>query len=116
MDFLKDLLTLDVVTVSGTIRIRKKATNTDSNAENIIDFNNIFDGDGKVKEDLDLKVIAATKINIDRDTYNFVAEDLGEQEKLLAELHFSSVDMAMKSRAEIVARIKPDFKRGDVAS
>jgi len=116
MSFLKDLITLDVITVSGSIAITSKdidrRENDDEQPQSIIDFDEMFKRiQGKVTTESNLKIIAATRINIDKDTYNFVAEDLGEAGKELAELHFQSVDMASKARAEIVARLKPNFTR-----
>lgn len=116
MSFIQDLVTLDVITVSGSIEIKGKdidrRDNEDVQPNSIIDFDEMFKRiQGKVTTETDLRVIAATRINIDKDTYNFVAENLGEAGKALAELHFSAVDMAAKSRAEIVARIMPNFTR-----
>ncbi len=118
MSFVKDLVTLDVVTVTGSMKItvkdktKRSAGNQDQMPESVIDFDELFTKiDGSVSGKAELSIVAATRINLDKDTYNFVANDLGEVGKELAELHFKSVDMASKSRAEIVARLLPGWGR-----
>lgn len=114
MSFIKDLITLDVVTVTGEIHIgvTGDTTGSDPDGPSAIDFDALFKGiDKKLTTDSKMRVIAATRINIDKDTYNFAAEGLSDSDKELAALHFQSVDMAAKSRAEIVARVRPNFSR-----
>ena len=118
MSFVKDLVTLDVVTVTGSMKItvKDKDKRTDGDQEimpdSIIDFEELFTKiNGTATTRGDLSIVAATRINLDKDTYNFVANDLGDVGKGLVELHFKSVDMASKSRAEIVARLMPNWGR-----
>lgn len=118
MSFVKDLVTLDVVTVTGSmqIKVKDKDQRTDGDQEtmpdSILDFDELFTKiNGSANTRGDLSIVAATRINLDKDTYNFVANDLGEVGKDLVELHFKSVDMASKSRAEIVARLMPKWGR-----
>lgn len=116
MSFIKDLVTLDVVTVTGSMKVKvtdKEHRSThDVKPKSVIDFDELFTRiEGEVDGKARLSIVAATRINIDKDTYNFVANDLGEVGKELAELHFKSVDMASKARAEIVARLMPKFGR-----
>lgn len=116
MSFIKDLVTLDVVTVTGSMKVKvidkeHRSTN-DAKPKSVIDFDELFTRiEGEVEGRARLSIVAATRINIDKDTYNFVANDLGEIGKELTELHFKSVDMASKSRAEIVARLLPKWGR-----
>lgn len=108
MDFITDLLTLDVVTVTGSIVI--KAKDTDNNAESagspIIDFDKMFTEIKKVNTNSTIRVLAATRVQIDRDTTNFVASDLSEQEVPLVQMHFSAVSSAMESRSAVIARFR----------
>ena len=116
MSFIRDLITLEVVTVSGTIDVSVNDVENrdvdDQKPMSVIDFDELFKRiQGEVNSQSKLRIIAATQINIDKDTYNFVSSDLTEAESQLADMHFKSVDLAMKSRAEIVARLKPNFSR-----
>lgn len=120
MSFIKDLVTLDVVTVTGTMEVTVKdrekrevdGEEVDGQSLSVIDFDELFNRiNGMVQNRGKLSIVAATRINIDRDTYNFVSDEVGEGRKELIELHFKSVDMASKSRAEIVSRLLPGLKR-----
>lgn len=118
MSFIKDLITLEVVTVTGTIDVSVTDVENryveDQKPMSIIDFDELFKRiQGEVNTHSRLRIIAATQINIDKDTYNFVSSDLSQAEQHLADLHFTSVDLAMRSRAEIVARLAPRFFRED---
>ncbi len=120
MSFIQDLVTLDVVTVTGSLKVQiedreERVTEDDEQIDgqtlSVINFDELFKRiNGTTNTQGDLSIVAATRINLDRDTYNFVANDLGEGGKDLIELHFKSVDMAAKSRSEIVARLMPKMK------
>ncbi len=121
MGFVKDLVTLDVVTVTGKMEVKvtdvERRSTEDEKPKSVIDFDELFTRiSGEVSGKAKLKIVAATRINIDKDTYNFVSEDLGEVGKELVELHFKSVDMAAKSRAEIIGRLLPNFGRKEAES
>ncbi|MEM6771938.1 MAG: hypothetical protein AAF597_15255, partial [Bacteroidota bacterium] len=75
----------------------------------VIDFNSLFGRKGgKTTIRGDLKVIAASHIEVDKDTLTFVSDDLNEAERELIAVHMETVTMALDSRAAIVARLLPD--------
>ncbi|WP_020571891.1 hypothetical protein [Neolewinella persica] len=116
MSFISDLITLDVITVTGdmTIITKKKDSGDSSNKKPdfIIDFKQLFGREGgKTTINGNLRVIAATHVEVDKDTLTFVASDLNENERELLDMHLKTVAAAGEARANIVARLKPLFKR-----
>ncbi|MEL7159918.1 MAG: hypothetical protein AAFN92_04110 [Bacteroidota bacterium] len=112
MKFLQDLASLEVVTVTGDVSILKLADYTPGGGDNriVFSFDELFSSsNGVVSLHADLKVVAASKIHIDHDTFNFVAAELNDQEKELVGLHLNSVDAALNGRANIIAKIKPSL-------
>ena len=113
MGFLKDLLTLDVLTVTGSINVDRKAK-SDSEGFGSTDEGFIFDfdrlikrQDGKVTLNSSLRVVAASHIALDHDTLHFVADDLTAAEQELVKLHIDAVSSASEARAAVIARISP---------
>jgi hypothetical protein len=115
MSFLKDITTLDVITVTGSMRVKTSGDN-DAVKDYVIDFDTLFGKDASKKTKIrgDLRVIAATHVEIDRDTMTFVADDLGEKEQKLLAMHMEAVNSASAARAEIVARFLPNPNRDKV--
>lgn len=117
MSFISDLVTLDVITITGTLEVKKRTSSGNANdnsldGDKIIDFKTLFSrSDGKLVIKGDMRVVAATHIEIDKDTFTFVAEDLSEADRELLDMHVESVNAASAARAEIVARLKPNLKR-----
>ncbi|MEM9258287.1 MAG: hypothetical protein AAGA62_01505 [Bacteroidota bacterium] len=113
MSFIEDLVTLDVVTVTGDLRVKTNRTDDGTGEEGpleeyIIDFKSLFGRKGgKTTVRGDLKVIAATHIEIDKDTLTFIGDELTEHEQELVSMHLESVTMAMEARAAIIARLLP---------
>lgn len=120
MSFINDLVTLDVITVTGDLNVKTRRTDDGSGSpddvgEYVIDFKSIFGRKGgKTTVRGDLKVVAATHIEVDRDALTFVGNDLNEQEQELVEMHMKSVSMALEARAAIVARLLPGRRADDV--
>ncbi|GAA4840831.1 hypothetical protein [Algivirga pacifica] len=89
-----DLTTLDVTTVTGDLTHH-------INDEGGIDFKNILNEiktkGGKTEGEL--KLLAATHIDFDHDTFNFVKEQLTDQEKELLGTHVLMIEQAQKARA-----------------
>jgi hypothetical protein len=117
MSFIKDLVTLDVITVTGNLKVKKDVisgtTNDDSNPDGqVIDFDTLFSrSSGKLVIDADMEVVAATHIEIDRDTFTFVKQVLSENDKELLRMHMDSVNAASAARADIIARVMPKWSR-----
>lgn len=118
MSFISDLVTLDVITVTGTLKIKKDVISgtaeDDSNPDGqVIDFDTLFSrSSGKLVIDADMEVVAATHIEIDRDTFTYVKQVLSETDKALLKMHMDSVNAASAARADIIARVMPrNWKR-----
>lgn len=117
MSFIKDLITLDVVTVTGDLRVKTNFSDDGDTPGDgtppaldryVIDFNSLFGRKGgKTTIRGDLKVIAASHIEVDKDTLTFISDDLSEGERELIAVHMETVTMALDSRAAIVARLLP---------
>lgn len=108
MSFITDLITLDVVTVTGDLRVKTKNTANGERNDYLIDFKSLFGRkDGKTTVRGDLKVVAATHIEIDKDTLTFISDDLNDIERELVDVHMDTVATALESRAAIVARLLP---------
>jgi len=116
MSFFSDLITLDVVTVTGDMKVITKTKDpgdtSNTKPDFIIDFKSLFGRDGKnTTVNGELRVIAATHVEVDKDTLTFVASDLNENERELLDMHLKTVAAASEARANIVARLNPLFKR-----
>lgn len=126
MGFLKDLLTLDVLTVTGEINVDR--TQTQEAPENVglekVDDEDylVFDFDtlikrqkGKVKLKSSLRVIAASHVEIDYDTLHFIAADLSPEEDELVKMHLDTVSTSMEARAAVIGRLAPfkNLRKGE---
>lgn len=120
MSFLNDLVTLDVVTVTGDVSILSKKTVKGAKGEGekfVLDFKTLFGREGgKATINGNLRVIAATHVEVDKDTLTFIASDLTESERELLDMHLKTVTAASEARANIVARLNPLFKRDQSAA
>lgn len=108
MSFVKDIFELDVVTVTGNIELNvtEEALNITENGRTVITFDSIFRAVGKdLKSVADLRVIAASQIKIDKDTYTFIAEPQSDRDLDLVKLHFDTVATALEGRSAIAARL-----------
>lgn len=121
MSFIKDLVILDVVMVIGSMKVKvidkEYCSIYDVKLKSVIDFDELFiriegEVDGKVK----LFIVVVIWINIDKDIYNFVVNDLGEVGKELVELYFKFVDMVFKVWVEIVVRLLFKFGRKELGN
>ena len=59
-----------------------------------------------MKTDVDMQLVAYTKISIDSDTVNIVKDDLSAEDAELVELHKTMVEAAQKSRAAIIEMVQ----------
>jgi hypothetical protein len=121
MSFINDLITLDVVTVTGDMEVitkkKVKGANKAKNANFVLDFETLFGReDGKATINGNLRVIAATHVEVDKDTLTFVASDLTESERELLDMHLKTVTAASEARANIVARLLPGKRSADAST
>ena len=108
MSFLKDMFTLDVVTVTGKFTIAKLEVETDDgkSVRKIIDFDTMFERINGIKtSEADLRILAASRVEIDRDTFHFVSDKLTEADTPLLRMHFEAVSAATEGRSAIAARL-----------
>lgn len=118
MSIFKDLITLDVVTVTGSFKVKKDTKETSGRKinRNIVDFDFLFTSlkDGSIQTDADMRILAASRIEIDRDTYHFVSSNLTEADQGLVKMHFDAVTAATEGRSATFARLLPaGLKKAD---
>ena len=113
MSFIQDLITLDVITVTGDLRVATKRTDDGADKDGplkdiVINFESLFGREGgKTTVRGDLRVIAASRIEVDKDSMTFIGDNLSEREMELVDMHMKSVTMALEARSAIVARLLP---------
>ena len=97
-DAIKDLSTLDVVTLSGELNV--------GIAENgvLMDWSRFMSQQGNAQGNVTL--IAATKIEIDADATNFITSTQPANFDALMKVHNASVQSAIESRRAVVELIK----------
>lgn len=116
MSFLNDLFTLDVITITGEIQIQIKEQDATKKEKrlSVVDFEGMFEKiKGKTTSEANLRILAATRVELDRDTTNFVASDLKEEEIPLVKMHFEAVSAAAEGRSAILARLSPGGRKED---
>jgi hypothetical protein len=90
MKFIQDIFELDVVTVTGDINLKltEEALQIKDGTRQVITFDSIFKAVGKdLKSVADIRVIAASQIKIDKDTYTFIAEPKSDRDLDLMKLY-----------------------------
>ncbi len=91
-----DIANLEVVTLSGKLTVK------DLNLQNPgsgIKFDQILDHiTGSPSQSSKVSVVAATKIQLDKDIQQFVKEDMSSEEKELFNLHTSSIAQSHVAR------------------
>lgn len=108
MKFIQDIFELDVVTVTGDINLKvtEEAMKIKDGNRTVITFDSIFKAIGKdLNSVANLRVVAASQIKIDKDTYTFIAETKSEQDLAMVKLHFETVATALEGRSAIAARL-----------
>lgn len=89
----EDVVSLDVVTLTGSISI-STATGDDG-----INLAKLYEEIGnKAKVEGNLEVVAFTHIDLDKDAINYVKSGLSEAEQPMIEAHNAMVDTAQKAR------------------
>lgn len=93
-----DILTLDVITLSGNITIKDLDL-----GDGRVNFLKIMD---KIKGDAStaskIKVVAATRFDFDKDVQQFVKEKLTEEEKALFQIHIETIKNAQETRKAVI--------------
>ena len=100
--FVQDVATLDVVTLTGDLKLVDPGTVYD-NTKNDFDWDAFF---RKVTEGMrpsqtnELEIVAYTHAALDLDTAQFVKRSLSEADKALLAAHNAAFESAQKSRFE----------------
>jgi len=94
-NFIKDITTLEVVTLSGNLTVADiKLTGDDK-----IDFNKVMDSiKGTATDDSAISIVAATNIDIDKDIQQFVKEGMSTEDKELFNMHVQAIQYAQEAR------------------
>ncbi|PPK84254.1 hypothetical protein CLV84_4023 [Neolewinella xylanilytica] len=113
-DFIGDMSTLDVVTLTGNLTIKV----------NDLQGEDAADGSGKaikfagimrqlqgniLKKDAQISALAATHVSIDKDTVTFVKEKLSAEETVYLDFHNETVKAAGIARAAMAEGIAKLF-------
>lgn len=102
--FVRDVTALDVVTLTGNLKLVDPGTVYDSTKRDF-DWNEFFK---KVTEGMkpsqtnELEIVAYTHADLDLDTAMFVKRTLSDTDKALLAAHNTAVESAQKSRFEAV--------------
>jgi len=120
---IKDLTTLDVITITGNLHFAVRGVEFEDDGTegrrrrsrgSVINFEELLNSvRGTTTEDSKLRVIAASRIEIDKDTHHFVSDNLQEQDLPLVQLHFHSVTAAEQARAALAGRLKEAIFGGE---
>jgi hypothetical protein len=102
-DGVQDLATLDVVTLTGQIKISSSMPGNTNN----LDLKRLYESIEKnAKKDADLEVVAFTHIDFDCDAVNFVKTGAGEGEKTILEAHTQMVKTAQETRQSMIKLVR----------
>lgn len=96
-----DLTTLDVVTLTGTVKIAQQQTGK-------IDLKALYQelSGAASSATSDIEVVAFTHIDFDTDTVNFVKTGAGEGDRALLEAHQAMVKTSQDTRASVIKMVK----------
>ena len=111
-DFIEDMATLDVVTLTGNLTVKVSDLQSDDGGNGKpIKFAGIMQQlEGNVlKKGSTISALAATHVSIDKDTVTFVKEDLTPQEAVYLEFHNETVKAAGIARAAMADGIAKLF-------
>ena len=102
-DFINDMTSLDVVTLTGNLTVQVSALEGGSEDDDSkpLKFSRIMRQlEGRIlKKDSEIAALAATHVSLDRDTVTFVKENLSPEEAVYLEFHNESVKAAGIARA-----------------
>ncbi|NJB85605.1 hypothetical protein GGR26_001350 [Lewinella marina] len=99
-DFIHDMTSLDVVTLTGNLTIRVNDLQ-DAQEGNPLKLSRIMQQlEGNLlKKDATVSALAATHVSIDKDTVTFVKENLSPEEAVYLDFHNETVKAAGIARA-----------------
>ncbi len=102
-DFIDDMSSLDVVTLTGnlTIKVSDLTEATTPDGGKPLRFSRIMRQlEGNIlKRDSEISALAATHVSIDKDTVTFVKENIHREEAVYLEFHNETVKAAGIARA-----------------
>ena len=96
----RDVLSLDVVTLTGKIQV----TTTASGEIDLSAIYKTLSENAKTKSDME--VVAFSHISLDRDAVQFVKSGLGEGEQPLVEAHVAMVAASQEARLAMIRTVK----------
>lgn len=99
-DTAADLLSLDVATFSGNVSM-DGAISGES-----IDLSKIFDSIKQAAGDAELRLVAHTHIDFDKDSVNFVAADLTPGDAALVTAHKEMVTASVEGRLAMLTALR----------
>ena len=99
-DTAADLLSLDVATFSGKVSLEGAVTGDD------IDLSKIFDSIKQAGGNADLRLVAHTHIDFDKDSVNFVAADLTPGDAALVAAHKEMVTASVEGRLAMLTALR----------
>ncbi len=100
----EDAASLEVATFTGDFSYKAaELVSGDGNSKfDIADIASKLD----MKANVDMQLVAYTKINIDSDTVNIVKSDLSAEDAELVDLHKTMIEAAQKSRSAIIEMVQ----------
>lgn len=99
-EFIENVATLDVVTMTGTIDLNVSQPNTTPETSKNA-WKNIIE-QAKVVNTSKVQAVAISHFEFDQDAVMFVSEDAVDNQKELLDLHNKTVDTAQKIRTQVV--------------
>ncbi|WP_116109009.1 hypothetical protein [Lewinella sp. IMCC34191] len=113
-DFIEDMATLDVVTLTGNLTVKVNDLQTEGSIDGTdkpIKFAGIMQQlEGNIlKKDAKISALAATHVSIDKDTVTFVKENLSPEEAVYLDFHNETVKAAGIARAAMADGIAKLF-------
>ena len=104
-DFINDMSSLDVVTLTGNLTVQVNdlatgdaATGADNRPLRFTQIMRKLEG-SILKRDSEISALAATHVSIDKDTVTFVKENLSPEEAVYLDFHNETVKAAGIARA-----------------
>ena len=106
-EMIQDVTTLEVVTLSGNITIADLQVDPDKT----VNFQRIMDEiNGNPTTASNVKLVAATKFDFDKDVQQFVKENMTREEKELFGIHLETIKNAQEARAAIMESLLNIFR------
>lgn len=111
-DFIEDMATLDVVTLTGNLTVNvNDLQGSDAEGRKALKFSGLMQQlEGNImKKDSKVSALAATHVSIDKDTVTFVKEKLSPEEAVYLDFHNETVKAAGIARAAMADGIAKLF-------